>query len=182
VIGQQKACQSLDTTSLRRPIHQPNHRNPIRKTADISIRDECSACGGDGLIPTDRRGSLARSQHTESLFLSAEVALRGAVYRAVPRLPQYCMAGRASAPHHASVRVLTHITKRDDCFGQFLVRVICDCGTVREIEPEALARLVGWKVTLKELTPRMRCSRCGKKAVEVVAVARPRPRGVGEVI
>jgi hypothetical protein len=24
----------------------------------------------------------------------------------------------------------------------------------------------------------MRCSRCGKKAAEVVAVARPRPRGV----
>jgi hypothetical protein len=28
-------------------------------------------------------------------------------------------------------------------FGQFLVRVICDCGACREIEPEALARLVG---------------------------------------
>jgi hypothetical protein len=74
--------------------------------------------------------------------------------------------------------VLTHIKKLDDCFGQFLVRVICDCGTVREIEPEALARLVGWKVTLKELEPRMRCSKCGKKAAEVVAVARARPRGV----
>jgi hypothetical protein len=34
---------------------------------------------------------------------------------------------------------------RDDCFGQFRVRVICDCGACREIEPEALAprRLVG---------------------------------------
>jgi hypothetical protein len=41
-----------------------------------------------------------------------------------------------------------------------------------------LARLVGWKVTLKELTRRMRCSQCGRKAAEVVAVARPRPRGV----
>src|SRR5215469_11891284 len=30
---------------------------------------------------------------------------------------------------------------------------------------------------LKVLAPRMRCSRCGKKAAEVVAVARPRPRG-----
>jgi hypothetical protein len=37
------------------------------------------------------------------------------------------------------VRVLTHIKRLDDCFGQFLVRVICDCGAVREIEPEALA-------------------------------------------
>ncbi len=48
-------------------------------------------------------------------------------------------------------------------------RVICDCGAVREIEPEALARLVGWSVTLKELALRMRCSKCGKKAAEVVA-------------
>ena len=37
------------------------------------------------------------------------------------------------------VRVLTHIKKLGDCFGQFLVRVICDCGACREIEPEALA-------------------------------------------
>ena len=78
------------------------------------------------------------------------------------------------------MRVLTHIQKLDDCFGQFLVRVICDCGACREIEPEALARLVGWRITLKALALRMRCSRCGKKAAEVVAVARPRPRGVAQ--
>jgi hypothetical protein len=70
------------------------------------------------------------------------------------------------------------LKRLDDCFDQFLVRVICDCGAVREIEPKALARLVDWKVTLKELAPRMRRSRCGKKAAEVVAVARPRPRRV----
>ena len=35
-------------------------------------------------------------------------------------------------PHHLPVRVLTHIKKLDDCFGQFLVRVICACGSVRE--------------------------------------------------
>ena len=43
---------------------------------------------------------------------------------------------------HLPVRVLIHIKKLDDCFGQFLVRVTCKCGTVREITPEALARLV----------------------------------------
>ena len=58
------------------------------------------------------------------------------------------------------------------------MRVVCDCGAVSEIEPEALARLVGWKIMLKELALRLRCSRCGKKAAEVVAIARPRPRGV----
>lgn len=95
----------------------------------------------------------------------------------VSTLAEHCMDAPAIPPHHAAVRVLPHIKKLDDCFGQFLVRVICDCGACREIEPEALARLVGWKVTLKELAPRMRCSKCGKKAAEVVAVARPRPRG-----
>jgi len=39
--------------------------------------------------------------------------------------------------------VLAHIKKLDDCFGQFLVRVVCDCGAVREIEPETLARARG---------------------------------------
>jgi hypothetical protein len=61
----------------------------------------------------------------------------------------------------APVRVLDHIKRLDDCFGDFLVRVICPCGAVRA-----------------ELAPRMRCSMCGRKAAEMVAVARPRPRGV----
>jgi hypothetical protein len=38
-----------------------------------------------------------------------------------------------SPQHHAPVRVLAHIRKLDDCFGQFLVRVICDCGACRQI-------------------------------------------------
>lgn len=88
------------------------------------------------------------------------------------------MDGRSRRKHHALVRVLSHIKWLDDCFGDFLVRVVCDCGAYREILPQALAKLVGWKVTLKELAPRMRCSRCNKKAAEVVAVARPRPRGL----
>jgi hypothetical protein len=31
----------------------------------------------------------------------------------------------AAAPHHARVRVLSHIKRLDDCFGDFLVRVTC---------------------------------------------------------
>ena len=88
------------------------------------------------------------------------------------------MQPAASFRHRAPVRVLPHIQKLDDCFGKFMVRVICDCGFCREIEPEALARWVGWSVTLTVLAQRMRCSRCGKKAAQVVAVATPRPRGV----
>jgi len=80
--------------------------------------------------------------------------------------------------HHAPVRVLPRIKRLDDCLGDFLVRLVCECGACREIQPQALARLVGWKMTLKELAPRMRCSQCGKRAAEVVAVARPRPCGM----
>jgi hypothetical protein len=63
-------------------------------------------------------------------------------------------------PHHSPVRVLAHIKKLDDCFGQFLVRVTCKCGAAREITPDARARLVGWQATLEELAQRMRCSQC----------------------
>ena len=86
----------------------------------------------------------------------------------------------ARRQHHAPVRVLSHITKLDDALGDFIVRVTCPCGASRHIEPEALARLVGGKVTLAALATRMRCSQCGKKVSEVVAVARPRPRGRGQ--
>jgi len=91
---------------------------------------------------------------------------------------QHCIDAHARRQHHPPVRVLPHIKRLDDSFGDFLVRVVCECGACREIQPQALARLVGWKMTLKELALRMRCSQCGKKVAEVVAVARPRPRGV----
>jgi hypothetical protein len=61
------------------------------------------------------------------------------------------MDARADRHHHAPVRVLPHIKQLDDCFGDFLVRVVCGCGACREIQPQALARLVGWKMTLKKL-------------------------------
>jgi hypothetical protein len=65
---------------------------------------------------------------------------------------------RPSKADHAPVRVLTHSKRLDDCFGDFLVRVVCECGACREIQPQALARLVGWKVRLRELALQMRCS------------------------
>jgi len=60
------------------------------------------------------------------------------------------------------------------------VRVICDCGACREIEPEALARLVGWSTTLKKLALRMRCSRCGKKLPKWWRLRDPVARGTEE--
>jgi hypothetical protein len=34
----------------------------------------------------------------------------------------------AHRQHHAPVRVLPHITRLDDCLGDFLVLVNCPCG------------------------------------------------------
>jgi len=87
------------------------------------------------------------------------------------------MDARARPQHHPPVRVLAHIKRLDDCFGDFLVRVTCPCGASRHIEPETLARTAGRSATFAQLATRMRCSQCGKKVAEVVAVARPRPRG-----
>jgi hypothetical protein len=89
------------------------------------------------------------------------------------------MDALARPAHHAHVRVLPHVKRLEDCFGDFLVRVTCPCGVSRHIEPEALARLVGRTATLTAPVTRMRCSQCGEKLAEVVAVARPRPRGGG---
>ena len=90
------------------------------------------------------------------------------------------MDASAGRQHHAPVRVLPHIKRLDDCFGDFQVRVTCPYGASRHIAPEALARIAGQSATLAKLTTRMRCSQCGKKVAKVVAVAvaRPRPGGV----
>lgn len=39
--------------------------------------------------------------------------------------------------------MLTHIKKLDDCFGDFLVRVTCKCGAVRELTGVARGRAAG---------------------------------------
>jgi hypothetical protein len=75
--------------------------------------------------------------------------------------------------HHAPVRVMPHIKRLDDCFGDCLVRVTCPCGASRHIAPEALARVAGRKVSFAAQATRTRCSHGGKKIAEVVAVARP---------
>ena len=89
------------------------------------------------------------------------------------------MDAPGATSHHPLVRVLAHIKKLDDALGDFIVRVTCPCGASRHIEPEALARIAGRSATFAALADRMRCSQCGKKVAEVVAVARQRPRGRG---
>jgi len=77
------------------------------------------------------------------------------------------------------VRVLAHIKKLDDALGHFLVKITCTCGAHRIAEPEALSRLCGASATLEAIGKRMRCSKCGTKGAEVVAVSIPRIRGRG---
>jgi hypothetical protein len=87
---------------------------------------------------------------------------------------QPALHGRARYPFapSAGARTASH-TKLHDCLGDFLVRISCPCGASRHIEPEALARIAGRSATFAALATRMRCSQCGKKVAEVVAVARP---------
>ena len=75
--------------------------------------------------------------------------------------------------------VLRHIRKLDDVLGHFLVQITCKCGAQRIAEAEALARLCGSSATLEAVGRRMRCSKCGTRATDVVAVAIPRIRGRG---
>jgi hypothetical protein len=69
----------------------------------------------------------------------------------------------ACRQRHSTLRVPPHIEKRDDCFGQFLVRVICDCGGCREIEAEALDRS-GRLASKAEAARASGCSIWGYKA------------------
>jgi len=73
--------------------------------------------------------------------------------------PAGCMDAPASASAPcAQWRVLAHIRKLDDCFGQFLVRVTAIAVRCVRSSQKPLARLVGWSMTLEELAQRMRCS------------------------
>jgi hypothetical protein len=46
--------------------------------------------------------------------------------RTVPRGHSTAWTPPPSRSHHLPVRVLAHIRKLDDCFGQFLVRLTCE--------------------------------------------------------
>jgi len=84
---------------------------------------------------------------------------------------------RAGGSTIRAVRTLPHIKKLDDALGHFRVRITCACGAARECEPEALARIAGPSATLESVSRRMRCSKCGAKGAQVVAVPILRPRG-----
>ena len=106
--------------------------------------------------------NLALSQRYERLGL----ALRHLQRR---RLTNSEKTGPSGPRHHAPVRGLTHIRKRDDCFGQFLVRVIRNCGECREIRARG-ARAPGSTGQRRSRSP---CQNCW-----LTEARRPHLRGV----
>ena len=71
------------------------------------------------------------------------------------------------------------IQKLSDRFGDYVLVITCrNCKHGRRTEPHALAKLLGWDASLKEVSARLRCSNCGAKDSQVTAEMIPRPRGV----
>jgi hypothetical protein len=56
------------------------------------------------------------------------------------------------------------VTKLGDECADYLLTVACrKCRHVRAVEPHALAKTLGWEITLIDLSKRLRCSSCGEK-------------------
>jgi len=71
-----------------------------------------------------------------------------------------------------------HVEKLSDEFGQYLLVLECaGCGHQRRTNPQAVARLFGWDLTLETIARRLRCSRCGKRQCSARAVPAQKPRG-----
>jgi hypothetical protein len=70
------------------------------------------------------------------------------------------------------------VEKLSDEFGQYLLLLECACcGHKRQANPQTLARVFGWDMTLETVATRLRCSKCGKRQCSARAVPASRPRG-----
>ncbi len=70
------------------------------------------------------------------------------------------------------------IKRLNDFFGDYVIFVRCrTCRHVGEVAPAELASRVGWDTELAAVTPRLKCSRCGRKAFDVAIAFRRKPRG-----
>ena len=55
------------------------------------------------------------------------------------------------------------VVKLSDEFGQYSIRLVCECGYSRLCYPHELAKFAGWDAVLADLVRRLRCSKCGQK-------------------
>jgi hypothetical protein len=70
------------------------------------------------------------------------------------------------------------IDKLSDHAGDFVICLTChQCRHQRDIEPRALANILGWNTTLKQASTRLRCSRCEARNVKVEIAFNRKPRG-----
>jgi ssDNA-binding Zn-finger/Zn-ribbon topoisomerase 1 len=70
------------------------------------------------------------------------------------------------------------IDKLSDHSGAYVICVSCGkCRHEREIEPRALANILGWNTTLKQACLRLRCSKCQARQVKVEIAFERKPRG-----
>lgn len=70
------------------------------------------------------------------------------------------------------------IDKLSDHAGTYVICVACEkCGHAREMDPQSLANILGWNVTLKQACTRLRCSKCESRAVAVEIAFNRKPRG-----
>jgi ssDNA-binding Zn-finger/Zn-ribbon topoisomerase 1 len=71
------------------------------------------------------------------------------------------------------------VTKLSDRFGDYTLIVRCTkCKHQRSMDPEALARLVGWETPVEQFATRLRCSTCGATCPDLLREPIRRPRGV----
>ena len=84
----------------------------------------------------------------------------------------------ARFPEAARVLPPSAIKHLDDFNGDYLIFVRCRvCRRAREITPRELAGRVGWTAELSALARRLKCARCGTRAVDVAIAFRRKPRG-----
>jgi hypothetical protein len=77
-------------------------------------------------------------------------------------------------------RRLPFIKKLSDNFGNFVMRVECKCGHLRDVQTAFLEKLAGRDCTLEKLTGLLRCSKCQAKNPEVYAIRKPVDREAKE--
>lgn len=108
-------------------------RKGIRVTAGISVvLLSLSAARGADPAPADSTPQVSSSKETREKMATLHEQMAACLRSSRSGNRQIVIAVTALR-QDARVRVLAHIKKLDDAFGQFLVRVTCRCGAVREI-------------------------------------------------
>ena len=87
-------------------------------------------------------------------------------------------APRAAANNSRMPLPATSIDKLSDHSGAYVICVTCrQCRHEREMQPRTLANILGWNVTLKQASTRLRCSKCQARSFDIGIAFNRKPRG-----